>query len=238
MQEGDFEISHFLASLREIYPDCVVIAHRLGSCLFVSATPERLVSLDGFRVRTAAVAGSAPRGRSANEEDRLSQALLASAKERHEHEVVKKAIVGSLREVCGDLVGADVPRLLRLEGIQHLETSLEGELLPEVREEIDLLDLVDRLHPTPAVGGAPRAAALDWIERFEDLERGWYAGPMGWMDARGRGEFRVALRSALIRGGRARLFAGAGIVAGSIPERELIETRWKLRALLAPLTEI
>jgi len=101
-----------------------------------------------------------------------------------------------------------------------------------------VLDLVGRLHPTAAVGGAPSETALDWLEHFEALDRGWYAGPVGYVDGRGDGEFRVALRSALLRGRSARLFAGAGIVAGSDPSQELAETRLKLRALLAPLTEI
>ncbi|MBY0397092.1 MAG: chorismate-binding protein, partial [Thermoleophilia bacterium] len=112
----------------------------------------------------------------------------------------------------------------------------------------DVLALVGALHPTPAVAGAPPAAAAEWLRRHEGLERGWYAAPIGWLDAEGGGAFCVALRSALIRNGvgaagrsggsRARLFAGAGLVAGSDPEQELVETRIKLRALLAPLTEI
>ena len=107
-----------------------------------------------------------------------------------------------------------------------------------LRDGESILELVERLHPTPAVGGAPREAALEWIARREDLERGWYAGPVGFVDADGGGDFCVALRSAVLRGDEARLFAGAGIVSGSIPDAELQETRLKLRAMLGPLLEI
>lgn len=236
--DEDFDLQGFLNALRLLYPACVTVAVREGGHLFVSATPERLVALDGDAVSTAAVAGSAPRGRSPEEEAHFSAALLASEKERQEHDVVKRAIRAALRDVCGALEGALDPVLLKLEGIQHLESPLFGRLEDTVRGRTNLLDLVGRLHPTPAVGGAPREAALDWLERFEALDRGWYAGPIGYVDASGAGEFRVALRSALLRGRVARLFAGAGIVAGSNPQRELAETRLKLRALLAPLTEI
>jgi isochorismate synthase len=236
--EEDFDLHAFLATLREVYPSCATVAVREGEHHFICATPERLVSLDGDAVRTAAIAGSAPRGRSPQEEKCFSDALLGSEKERDEHEVVKRAIRAALRDVCGELAGPSKPALLKLDGIQHLETPLAGCLNDDAREHTSVLELVGRLHPTPAVGGAPSAAALDWLERFEDLDRGWYAGPIGYVDASGNGEFRVALRSALLRGRVARLFAGAGIVVGSDPGRELAETRLKLRALLAPLTEI
>ncbi len=236
--DEDFDLEAFLGTLREIYPSCATVAVREGEHLFACATPERLVALEGDAVRTAAVAGSAPRGRSREEEARFSSELLTSKKEREEHEVVKRSIRVALRDVCGELEAPSAPTLLKLEGIQHLETLLSGRLNGAASGRTSVLDLVGRLHPTPAVGGAPSAAALDWLERFEGLDRGWYAGPIGYLDRAGDGEFRVALRSALLRGRNARLFAGAGIVAGSDPERELAETRLKLRALLAPLTEI
>jgi isochorismate synthase len=236
--EEDFDLHAFLATLRKIYPSCATVAVREGEHHFICATPERLVSLDGDAVRTAAVAGSAPRGGSPEEEKSFGDALLGSDKERDEHEVVKRAIRAALWDVCGELAGPSKPTLLKLDGIQHLETQLTGCLKNDAFEYTSVLELVGRLHPTPAVGGAPCAAALDWLECFEDLDRGWYAGPIGYVDASGDGEFRVALRSALLRGRVARLFAGAGIVVGSDPGRELAETRLKLRALLAPLTEI
>jgi isochorismate synthase len=236
--DEDFDLASFLVCLRETYPSCTTLAVREGDTWFISATPERLVCLYDGEVSTAAVAGSAPRGRSYDEEAQHSALLLESEKERLEHEVVKQSICAALSESCGSLEGPDQPRLLKLEGIQHLETPLRGSLLEKWRGELGVLDLVGALHPTPAVGGAPSATALHWLEQNEALDRGWYAGPVGYLDANGDGEFRVALRSALLCGSHARLFAGAGIVAGSEPERELAETRLKLRALLAPLTEI
>jgi len=235
---GCFDRRRFLASLREIYPSCAVVAVRRGGSCFVSASPERLVALSGEALETAAVAGSAARGRNPEEERQLGDALLASAKEREEHDAVKRAICGALADLCDGLRVADEPALLRLEGIQHLETPISGRLAPGSRKAVNVLDLAGRLHPTPAVGGTPSGEALAWLAECEDLDRGWYAGPVGWVDARGDGELRVALRSGLLRAGEAQLYAGAGIVPGSQPEQELAETRLKLRALLAPLTEI
>ncbi len=236
--DRDFDRRHFFDVLRTLYPSCALAIVREGEDTFVSATPERLVRLRGDRVETAAVAGSAPRGRNREEEEHFSGDLLGSAKEREEHEVVKRAVRGALFDLCGELEGPSEPVLLKLEGIQHLETPLEGRLSDASVASTHLLDLVGRLHPTPAVAGAPRDASIDWLERFEGLDRGWYAGPVGYVDGEGRGEFRVALRSARLGARDARLFAGAGIVPGSDPLRELVETRLKLRALLAPLTEI
>ena len=206
---------------------------RHGTCC-LGATPERLVRLAGRRVDTAAVAGSAARGRSPEEDARLARALSESKKEQAEHAVVVRALRAALEDLCAELTLPEAPRLLRLDGIQHLETPLVATL----RGSPHVLDLVARLHPTPAVGGSPREAALAWLAAREQLERGWYAGPLGYVDASGGGEFFVALRSALLRAGEARLFAGAGVVEGSTPEAELRETRLKLRALLAPLLEI
>jgi len=217
-----------------------------GEATWLGASPERLVRLHAADVRTGALAGSAPRGRTPEDDARLGEALRASEKERAEHAAVVQAIRGALDGVCGELDGPETPGLMKIEGIQHLETPLRGQLLPDALPTTGVLELLARLHPTPAVGGLPRLAALDWIRRFEGLERGWYAGPVGFVDASGGGEFWVSLRSGLIRNpeahapaaAHARLFGGAGIVQGSVPARELAETRLKLRAMLAPLTEI
>jgi isochorismate synthase EntC len=194
------------------------------------------VSLSGSRVETAAVAGTAARGRNPEEDRRLADALRESKKEQAEHEVVLRSVREALDGLC-ELSGPEGPELLRLEGLQHLHTPLAGSLRRSARGA-HVLELAGRLHPSPAVGGAPLAPALSWIERHEGMDRGWYAGPVGFVDATGGGELHVALRSALVQGGEARLYAGAGIVAGSAPEAELRETRLKLRAVLAPLTEI
>lgn len=243
---GRFEVSDFLGRLREIYPSCVTFAVGRGEATWLGASPERLIRLHDSDVRTGALAGSAPRGRTPEQDEQLGEALRSSEKERVEHAAVVQAIRGALGEVCGELDGPETPGLMQIEGIQHLETPLRGQLLPEAEQTTGVLELLARLHPTPAVGGLPRLAALDWIERFEGLVRGWYAGPVGFVDASGGGEFWVSLRSGLIRNpeadapalAHARLFGGAGIVPGSDPARELAETRLKLRAMLAPLTEI
>jgi isochorismate synthase len=244
--EGRFDVEAFLASLERIYPSCTTLAIGHGEDILVAATPELLVRRTGGRVDACAVAGSAPRGRSPAEDDALGAALAASPKERAEHDAVVRAVRSALADACGALAGPDHPELLRLEGIQHLSTPLAGRLRGGPAGP-SAVDLAGRLHPTPAVGGLPREAARDWIARHEGLDRGWYASPVGFVDEAGDGEWWVALRSALIRTpaahdvapvSTARLFAGAGIVAGSDPEQELRETRLKLRALLAPLTEI
>ncbi len=232
--DGCFDAISLLSTLRAIHPSCASFAVLRGDVAFLGATPERLVRLENGRVETAALAGSAPRGRSPEEDARLARALAESKKEQSEHAIVVRALRQELAPLCDALRGPESPRVLQLEGIQHLETPLEGRL----RAPTSILELVARLHPSPAVAGAPKAEALAWLEEREALERGWYAGPVGFADPGGGGEFGVALRSALLRGGEARLFAGAGIVDGSDPDAELRETRLKLRALLAPLLEI
>lgn len=239
--DGRFDLRALLERLGRLYPSCVTFAVARPDACFLGATPERLVARDGTRVRTSAVAGSSRRGRTPAEDDALGRALREDKKEQAEHAVVVRAIAAALGPVCPDLVVPEAPHLLRLEGIQHLETPIEGQL-PAGARPPSVLTLAERLHPTPAVGGAPRAAALEWIRRHEGLDRGWYAGPVGFVDRDGGGELRVALRSALACSAgpadEALLFAGGGIVADSQPGLELEETRMKLRALLAPLTEL
>ncbi len=248
--DEEFDVPAFLARLQGLHPSCTLVAVGRGSDTFLAATPETLVRVTGRRVETAALAGSTPRGRHPEEDRRLAERLLGSAKENEEHRHVVEAIRAGLSPLCDELEIPARPALRALFGIQHLETPICGRLSESHggRSRPDILEIVGALHPTPAVCGVPRAAAKDWLRHFEGLSRGWYASPLGWLDLEGGGAFCVALRSALIRNraatrgtsasGRAILFAGAGIVSGSDPEAELAETRVKLRALLAPLTEI
>ena len=252
--DGDFDVPDFLMRLRSLYPSCTLIAVGRGDDTFLAATPETLVRVRGQAVETAALAGSAPRGRNPEEDRDFGQALLSSKKERNEHALVVDAIRDVLAKKCENLEVPDSPSLRGLFGIQHLETPISGELGERAGDSesdthsVDVLELVSDLHPTPAVGGVPRREAIAWLRQNEGLDRGWYASPVGWLDTEGGGDFRVALRSGLIRnrvdGGmsvgasRGLLFAGAGLVDGSIADEELRETRIKLRALLAPLTEI
>jgi isochorismate synthase len=242
--DGRFDVPGLLVRLERLYPECTVFAVGQGASCFLGATPELLVARQGRSVRTSALAGSAPRGRTPEDDARIARRLRESKKEQGEHAVVVRAIQQGLSPLCDDLEVPEAPGVLRLQGIQHLHTPIEGRLAADsgARGPASLLELGARLHPTPAVGGAPTRAALEWIERCEGFDRGWYAAPVGFVDREGCGELRVALRSALLRhgdrGDEALLFAGGGIVADSDPEAELEETRIKLRALLAPLTEI
>ncbi len=216
---------------RGAYPNAYTFAVAHGDRTFIGATPERLARLHDGMADVSCLAGSSARGMTPEEDQVRGAVLLASAKDRVEHAVVVDVVRDALAGVCPDLRVPAAPRLLRLLNVQHLYTSVTG----RVAAGTDMLDLVARLHPTPAVGGQPRASALDYIRAREGLDRGWYAAPVGWLDRHGEGEFVVALRSALVRGDEATLFAGCGIVADSCPAAEYDETRLKLRPMLAAL---
>lgn len=180
-----------------------------------------------------ALAGSAPRGSTPEEDRRLGEGLQVSAKERIEHAIVVDALRAALADIAPRVVVSSVPELLKLQNVQHLRTRLAVELT----HPRTVLELVERLHPTPAVGGLPRDAALGWIAEREGLDRGWYGGPVGWVNRRGEGEFAVAIRSALLRGEEALLFAGCGIVADSDPDQEYAESWLKLQPMLSALRQ-
>jgi len=220
-----------LRRLRAGYPGCTLFAVATGDRCFLGATPERLIRLRGGEVRTVAIAGSARRGAAADEDRRLGEDLRTNPKDRLEHAVVVDVLKDVMAEVCAGVAAPAEPELLRVANVQHLATPIAGRL----RESLSVLDLVERLHPTPAVGGFPRHAALQWIRQHEDLDRGWYAGPIGWINQAGEGEFAVAIRSAVMRGAEAVLFAGCGIVAGSDPDQEYAESVLKMRPLLEAL---
>lgn len=223
----------WLVALRERFPGCTLFAVGEGDAVFLGASPERLVRLHGSVVETAAVAGTAARGPSPATDRALGQALCDNRKDREEHAIVVEHLESVLSACCEALEVDPQPRLLKTRAVQHLCTELRARLRPGA--PMSLLGLVARLHPTPAVGGAPVAAALDWLARHEAVCRGWFAGPVGYLQSDGDGEFAVALRSALVRGNRATAWAGAGIVEGSEPESEFTETELKLRAVLGPL---
>lgn len=220
-----------LRRLAEDYPGCTLFAFGYGDAVFLGATPERLVRLRGGRVETMALAGSIRRGATPEEDAALADTLLASAKDRQEHAVVVNEIRAALAPLCRALAIPEEPSLLSVRNVHHLATPVVGELAGDHT----VLELVERLHPTPAVGGAPRANALAFIRAHEPVDRGWYAGPVGWVGRAGEGEFAVALRSGLIRGRRARLYAGCGILADSDPDAEYAESELKLQPLLRAL---
>ena len=224
-------VAQALRRLRGAFPSAYVFAVRRQGRCFLGATPERLARLKDKCFEVMALAGTCRRSAVAWEDRQLARQLLNSPKDRLEHALVVETLRTTLAAFSGALDVPDKPCVLQLDNVQHLCTPLSGELAIDA----GVLDLVAALHPTPAVGGLPRAAALDYLRRHEPLDRGWYAGPVGWVDARGDGEFAVALRCALVSGNEASLFAGCGIVGESDPERELQETRLKLRAMLDAL---
>jgi len=200
----------------------------------VGATPELLVRRRGRELDSLALAGTAARGGDAGEDERLGAALLASDKDRREHRLLAEPLARRLDGLCDSLEHEDEPHLLRLDNVMHLATRFRGTLAEPAPSA---LEIAGHLHPTPAVGGVPTPAAVDLIRELEGMDRARYAAPVGWVDAEGDGEWGIALRCAQLSGARARLFAGAGIVAGSLPEDELEETRVKLLAMRSALTE-
>lgn len=227
-----FQWGRSLHNLRQLHPDCTVFSIGNGAGQsFIGASPERLLSIQNHRLLTDALAGSAPRGRSVSEDTSFAQRLHSSDKERHEHQVVVDFITQRLVHLGLTPQFTATPGLLKLSNIQHLHTPIQS-LLPGT---LHPLDIVAELHPTPAVAGLPRDIACEQIRQHEGFERSLYAAPLGWIDPQGNAEFIVGIRSAMIDGYRARLYAGAGIVAGSNPDRELAEVRLKLQALLRAL---
>jgi len=208
-----------------------VFAFTRGTRTFLGASPERLVAAQGRAFRTVALAGTTGRDPDAEADRRLGAALLASEKDREEHAVVVEMLRETLAPVATTLDIDRTPHIVRLPTLQHLASELTGEL----RNDLSILDLVARLHPTPAVGGWPRAAAMELLDEQEHLDRGWYAAPVGWLDAHGGGEFVVAIRSGVIEGDRASLFVGCGIVGDSEPDREWAESGMKLQSLASAL---
>lgn len=224
-------VAPVLRRLREANPNaCIFAFGRHGAC-FAGATPETLLILESRSFRTMALAGSISRGQEPEEDRRLGEALLASAKDRREHELVVRTLRQALAPLCTQIDLDEVPGLHRLPRVQHLMTRFSG----VVRSGTNLIELIGRLHPTPAVGGVALGPALAFLRTNEDIDRGWYASPVGWIDAEGSGEFMVSLRSALLDGRCATLFAGCGLVAGSEPESEYRETQLKFATMVDAL---
>ncbi|MGF1448059.1 MAG: isochorismate synthase MenF [Opitutales bacterium] len=230
-QSGAYRPLRLLNALRQRYPTChcFSLANGQGQS-FVGATPEELARATGGQLTTEALAGSAPRGTTAGDDAALGMALLESGKDLREHSLVVDSIERRLRSVgLQPKRDAERPRLTRLANVQHLRTRLSAAL----KAEVPFLTAVAALHPTPALGGTPRGPALEDIARLEPFARGLFGGLIGWLGPRGdTGLMTVGIRSGLVDGSRARLYAGAGIVAGSDPQREAAETELKLSALL------
>lgn len=215
-----------LSRLAAEAPGATQVLLRARGIALVGATPEQLVAKRGAEITTMALAGSVD-----SCEPHPERALRASAKDHREHELVVRGIAGALDALCERVDVAREPSVRALPNVLHLETRIRA----RAKAGTHILDFVGALHPTAAVAGTPRPAALAWIAAREPEPRGWYAGPFGWIDARGDGELCVTLRSALTRGTDAWVYAGAGIVAGSDPDRELAEGDCKMRPMLRAL---
>ncbi len=219
-----------LAQLCRAYPGCSVFAVDYGHSSFVGASPETLARVEGRRLSLTCLASSAARGGNTEEDYRLARQLEASSKEQREHSAVVAMLTAALKDICRDLRWETRPQVWKLKNVQHLLTPFTGDLA----DGYGVLDVVKRLHPTPAVGGVPTDHALRLIRDLEG-DRGWYAAPVGWLDHTSSGEFAVAIRSALVSGDRAVLYAGAGIIDGSDPEQEFRETEMKFQPMLTAL---
>lgn len=198
---------------------------------FISTTPELLFSREGSKLHSEALAGTRPRSGNLAEDNLLAEQLLKSKKERREHAFVENQVCANLEELCQEGVRRTEVDLARLEHVQHLVARFEGEL----RDQIGDAELLTALHPTPAVGGSPREKAVDLIRTLETFDRGWYAGPIGWIGARSS-LFAVGIRSGAITNNRLTLYSGAGIVEGSLPIREWAEIENKIQGFLTLLT--
>ena len=232
--DGELDTVAVLDRLRQRNPACATFAFTISDTTFFGSTPEELVTLDGPRLHTTALAGTAPRGDSPEADERLAAGLLASDKNRSEHRFVVDGITEALTGLgLVDPAPAE-PGLMRLSRVQHLRTPITARVQRRRTgaSDMDVLRAAGVLHPTAAVGGAPTGAALEFIADHEGFDRGWYAAPVGWCDLDGNGELAVALRCGLTGPAGTHLFAGAGIVADSDPDEELDETSMKLRALL------
>ncbi len=210
------------------YPQCYNFAWKSGESVFMGASPELLAQVEAGAFRSNPLAGSAPRGEGDLDDERIGEALLASDKDQEEHRLVVEELRRSLPSVVDDLTIPDRPVLKKMATVQHLSTEIEGHVAPGV----GVLDVIDVIHPTPAVGGVPARDAVKRIAEVEAFARGWYAGGVGWVTPSGDGAVAIALRCGLVQDATTHLFAGAGIMAGSDPSSEVLETRLKLRPLL------
>jgi salicylate biosynthesis isochorismate synthase len=217
-----------LGALRELFPSCFCFCVGTPEAAFVGASPELLVRRSGAVAATVALAGTTARSADPAVDDHLGEAMLRSGKVRNEHEIVIRRIERGLRPHAVWVHAEGEPAVVRVGNLQHLATPIRAQLA----ESHSAIALAGLLHPTPAVGGEPRDQALAVIAELEGIDRGWYAAPIGWMDAAEDGEFCVGLRSALLRDREAHLFAGNGIVADSDPAAELAETELKFAVLL------
>ncbi|PLS14961.1 isochorismate synthase [Bacillus sp. M6-12] len=220
-----------LKTIMDEQPESFIFCLESGSDCFLGATPERLVKKTGNEIFSTCLAGSIARGKTSMEDEQLGEELLADEKNLMEHQYVVSMIADALGSLCNEITVPEKPKLLKLRHIQHLYTPVSG----IGKKEASIFKMIEKLHPTPALGGLPKDKAVVIIREAELLERGFYAAPIGWTDGYGNGEFAVGIRSALIQGKNASLFAGCGIVENSNPESEYKETQIKFKPMLSAL---
>lgn len=228
----DITPTQVLNKLRQQYTNCYnFLIHRPDGETFLGSTPERLGAFRNKLLLTDALAGSIQRGKTAMEDTIFEKYLSGSSKDLNEHNFVVKDIEERLEPFVHSLTRSSQPEIKKLSNVQHLYTPIRAKL----KDDITMLEVIGQLHPTPAVGGYPWQDAAEYIDELESFDRGWYAGPVGWFNAKGNGEFAVAIRSGLLTEKQAHFFAGCGIVSNSNPEKEWKETNLKLKPMLSAL---
>ncbi|MEN2768327.1 isochorismate synthase [Ornithinibacillus xuwenensis] len=224
-------VTAVLASLMESQPTSYVFAYEQAGDCFIGATPERLVKVEESQLLSTCLAGTAPRGLNQTEDEKFGYQLLHDKKNLEEHNYVVQMIKGSIQSLCSSIQIPETPVLYKLRNLQHLYTPVHGIL----KDDYSIFNVIEKLHPTPALGGEPREKAVSFIRENELLDRGWYGAPIGWLDSNQNGEFAVAIRSGLLQGNEASLFAGCGVVKDSDPEEEYEETSLKFLPMLTVL---
>jgi menaquinone-specific isochorismate synthase len=224
--------TRILNQLRTQYPDCYTfMVSQDGESAFLGSTPERLASFNDRDIETEGLAGSISRGKTASEDAALEHRLLHSQKDLNEHAFVLDAIEENLQKYSDVFEHPVSPRIKKLSNVQHLYTPVHA----TIKAGVSRTEVLSKLHPTPAVGGYPRDAAMPFINKLEHFDRGWYAAPIGWINAGGNGEFVVAIRSGLLKNNEVRFYAGCGIVENSDPHKEWEETNLKFIPMLTAL---
>lgn len=232
--QGNLPLAGIYKKSTEKYPHCYNFIFRKNTSLFFGASPEKLLSINGNTLETDALAGSYSRGLNENEDQEFEKILLNSKKDLYEHKTVADYIINILKPFANDILSETCPEIKKFENIQHLWTPIKANL----KNKINIIDLVNRIHPTPAVCGVPANVVLPEIMKKENFERGMFAGLIGWFNPDNQGDFAVAIRSALLKNNNLTLYAGCGIVDGSDAAEEYLETGLKLNAILSILQQI
>ncbi|HLR70656.1 MAG TPA: isochorismate synthase [Pseudogracilibacillus sp.] len=229
----DADIASMLKKLRETQPNSYIFAFEHGDNCFLGATPERLVYVEGDKLLSTCLAGTAPRGKTITEDEQIANTLLNDQKNREEHEYVVQMIKEGIENYCEDIHIPKEPVIHPLRDLQHLYTPVTA----KIKKPFSIFDIVEKLHPTPALGGVPKEKALAFIREQELLDRGWYGAPIGWLDSHHNGEFAVAIRSGLVQKNEVSLFAGCGVMRDSDAEMEYEETNVKFLPMLTILED-